>query len=52
MKNEIKRKNFNNQKYVQRVMPSGITKVIVTYIDGTHEEMLKSKADQIIREVK
>ncbi len=52
MKKEIKRKNFNNQKMVQSVTPSSMTKVIVRYFDGTKEEMLKSRADQIIREVK
>ncbi|MGP4715297.1 hypothetical protein ACTXGL_01480 [Psychrobacter sp. T6-6] len=52
MKNEIKRKNLNNQKYVQRVTPKGMTTVIVTYTDGTSEEMAASKAKQIIREVK
>lgn len=51
MKN-IKRKNFNNQKMVDRVTPSGMAKVIVTYVDGTKEEMAVNTAKQVIREVK
>lgn len=46
-----KRKNFNNQKYVDRVTPVGMAKVIVRYEDGTSEEMAKSVADQVIRSV-
>lgn len=51
MKNEIKRKNFNNKKMVSRVTPVGMTKVIVKYEDGTSEEMAKSVVDQVIRSV-
>jgi len=46
------RKNLNNGQQVDRVVPIGINKVMVFYLNGTSEEMLKSKADQIIREFK
>lgn len=49
---KIKRKNFNNQKYVQSITPIGMAKVIVTYVDGAKEEMAVNTAKQIIREVK
>ena len=49
----LKRKNMNNKKDVWSVKPSIKSgKVLVTYTNGTSEEMLKSKSDQIIRSVK
>lgn len=50
--NKTKRKNFNNQKYVQSLTAIGMYKLLVRYTDGTSEEMAASKAKQIIREVK
>jgi len=44
--------NVNTNLEVSKVIAISMTKVQVTYCNGTHEVMLKSKSDQIIREVK
>ena len=46
-----KRKNFNNQKYVQSITAIGMYKLLVKYTDGTSEEMASSKAKKVIRSV-
>ncbi len=48
-----KRINSNNKKEVWSVKPSiKMGKVLVTYTDGTSEELLQKVADQVIRGVK
>jgi len=44
--------NVNTKMEVSKVIAISMTKLKITYVNGTSEEMLKSKSDQIIRSVK
>lgn len=43
--------NTDIKKYTQKREFISMTKVVLTYEDGTSEEMLRSKYDEVVREV-